>query len=379
MIFRLQNKSAVLIALITGLLLASKSMFALEGQRYKDEVFKNLSTQKNITYGEAYNVSKDKNETLKLDVYEPEDDSEQKRPAIIWMHGGGFTSSSKSEDNIVALCEAFTKRGYVNVSISYRLSEKQDLTAVLQAYEDGKAAVRWLRANAQTYRVDPERIVIGGSSAGAISALHVAYEENEGNSGTPGVSSDVAACVDLRGALSDLNTMEPHEAPLIIVHGTADVKVPFFMAQLLESRAQAIGLPYEMHALQGVGHNTWNFLDEKIGWISDFLLEQVIQGAPTSVGENVAPDAFELLQSHPNPVSLKSPQTTVRYELSRPGNVELRLYNILGQQVRLLAQGRHEAGSYSRRINITGLPAGLYFYQLQTSQQITTKKLVIVR
>src|SRR4029078_3560105 len=107
--------------------------------------------------------------------------------------------------------ETFAKRGYVAVSMNYRLLAPDSCTggagismecyvAGVAAVHDAQAAVRWLRANAAEYGIDPERIAIGGESAGGITATGVGvYAAEPGDSGNPGYPSDVQAWMSISG------------------------------------------------------------------------------------------------------------------------------------------------------------------------------------
>lgn len=243
--------------------------------RYQAEVFPQVSVAQNLPFGQA-STADGALQTLLLDFYEPAGDSENARPAMVWVHGGGFVGGDKATDPMVELATRFARRGYVCVSINYRLRsaaqmDDDPLGAIRDAKEDGKAAVRWLRANAAARRIDATRIAIGGSSAGGYTALSVAYEDGEGGSGNPGFSSQVGAVVDLWGALVDPGAMQAGEAPLLIVHGTADPTVAFSHAQELVARSQAVGIPCEFHPLAGKGHAPWEEMEAIIAWTAPFL------------------------------------------------------------------------------------------------------------
>lgn len=228
--------------------------------RYRDEVFPTVTTTSDVVYGNAPDQAGVAVE-LKLDVYRPAGDTVTARPAIIWVHGGGFRSGSKTSPEIVDEATTFAKKGYVTFSISYRLSPNgcfpiaaECLEAITDAREDAQAAVRFLRANAATYGVDTDRIGIAGTSAGAITALNVAYgPETVGNSGNPGYSSEVRAAVSLSGARI-LTTPNAGEAPALLFHGTADTIVPYSGATGTVSAAQAAGLEVYLTTWEGAGH-----------------------------------------------------------------------------------------------------------------------------
>lgn len=140
---------------------------------------------------------------LTLDLYKPKG-SKELLPAIVCLHGGGWRTGSKESFSRVA--RAFAEEGYVAVSINYRLSEEAQFPAHIM---DCKAAVRWLRANADKYGIDPDRIGATGHSAGghlaALLATSGGVAELEGDGGNAKFSSTIQAAVPM-GAQSDLET-----------------------------------------------------------------------------------------------------------------------------------------------------------------------------
>ncbi|MCF7848621.1 MAG: alpha/beta hydrolase [Kiritimatiellales bacterium] len=140
---------------------------------------------------------------LQLDLFKP---TKQKKPmpAIVCIHGGGWSKGNSRNFHKVA--EYLAERNYVAVSISYRLSGEAPFPAQIQ---DCKAAVRWLRANAEKHGIDPKRIGAIGHSAGghlaALLATSSGVEALEGDGGNAGFSSAIQAAVPM-GAQSDLET-----------------------------------------------------------------------------------------------------------------------------------------------------------------------------
>src|SRR2546423_8837559 len=118
-------------------------------------------------------------------------------PAIICIHGGGFRAGTRQGYD--GLCLKLAEQGYVAATVSYRLAPKYPFPA---AVHDTKAAVRWLRANAAKYQIDPERIGVTGGSAGGHLAQFLGVTaggtEFEGDQ-NPGVSSSVACVVNFYG------------------------------------------------------------------------------------------------------------------------------------------------------------------------------------
>jgi acetyl esterase/lipase len=228
--------------------------------RYRDAVFTGVTTTRDVTYGSA--VDQDgETVTLALDVYRPAGDTVTERPAIVWVHGGSFAFGSKTSPEIVDEATTFAKKGFVTVSINYRLSPNgcttvtaECVTAIVDAKHDAQAAVRFLRAHADDYDVDDSRIAIAGTSAGAITALNVGYgPEDVGNSGNPGFASTVRAAVSLSGARI-LTTPNAGEAAALLFHGTADGLVPYQWALDTVAAADQAGLQAFLTTFEGAGH-----------------------------------------------------------------------------------------------------------------------------
>ena len=208
--------------------------------RYRDVIFPNLTITTGLVYGSAPDLSGNP-VTLTLDMYRPTGDTQTSRPAIVLVHGGGFVAGDSTNSAMVKMANAFAKRGYVAVSINYRLlgdgncakedpPSQQCVNAAFAAQHDAQAAVRWLRANAATYRVDPARIAVGGGSAGAVTALAVAVNSTDpGDSGNPGYSSKVGGAISISGWIphDQASLFDPADSPILMFNGTADQSLPF--------------------------------------------------------------------------------------------------------------------------------------------------------
>ena len=115
-----------------------------------------------------------------LDAYMPPDsDTRDKRPVVVVMHGGGFTGGDKQDKDQVRYAYELSTRGYAVVTINYRLtgdawtwvSQKE----LFDAQEDFRAAIRYVRSVADDYKLDSDKVIISGDSAGAMTSLFVAY------------------------------------------------------------------------------------------------------------------------------------------------------------------------------------------------------------
>ncbi|MCB1251394.1 MAG: alpha/beta hydrolase [Acidimicrobiales bacterium] len=232
--------------------------------RYRDEVFASVTKTADITYGTAVRRDTNAEVSLLADVYAPSGDTAVARPLIIWVHGGSFKGGSKTSGEIVDQANVFAKKGYVSMSINYRLSPQgcaasgpttECVLAIIDAKHDAQAAVRYAKANAAALGIDPNRIAINGSSAGAITALNVGYDATEVGTGgsNPGQSSDVEAAVSLSGARL-MGTLDADDAPSLLFHGTADVVVPYAWAEATTTDAKAAGLESYLTAWDGATH-----------------------------------------------------------------------------------------------------------------------------
>jgi acetyl esterase/lipase len=281
---------AVLALLATGCDLRFLSIPGDGPTRYRDDVFAEVTVTPNLIYGTAVDQLGN-TVTLRLDVYQPTDDTVDARPAIVWVHGGSFRSGSRTSGEIVDQARTFAEKGYVSVAISYRLHptgctvvDVYCITAIHQAKYDAQAAVRWLRANATSYGIDTGRIAMGGSSAGAITALNVAYgaADTEAGGSNPGHPSTIVAAVSLSGA-KILDEPDPGEPAALLFHGTADTVVPYAWAEATVDAAVAAGTHTEMTAWDGAGHVPYSaHRTEIIDQTTNFLYHSMTLAAAAS-------------------------------------------------------------------------------------------------
>jgi acetyl esterase/lipase len=259
--------------------------------RYVDVVFDDIVKTSDIVYGSAVN-SNGVGEQLALDVYEPAGDTLEQRPVYVWAHGGSFKNGDK--DSVGPILD-YVRRGWVAMSIDYRLRPEMPagymgiltspdpvaatqvrLDAARDAQHDMQAAVRWARANAVTYGLDPGRIAVGGFSAGAETALLVGFNEHDpGASGNPAYSSAVAAAVSHAGVMAPVlqGSVDPGDPPIAILHGTDDLTVPYASAYLPCLATLAVLNTCEVYSFTGREHGVFG---EDLA--ADFLYRHVIRG-----------------------------------------------------------------------------------------------------
>ena len=257
---------AILAALLALAVLAGCTVPRPPGEgtiRYRDPVFTNGTVTRDLQYGSAPSQT-GQTVALKLDLYQPAGDAQTKRPVLVWVHGGGFSSGDKASGIAPDIGNTFAKLGYVVASINYRLISPgctgssirpACVTAAIDAQHDAQAAVRWLRANAATYRLDGTRIGIGGESAGAITAVLVGvHSEDPGTSGNPGFPSTVGGFVSISGGLPNGVFAGAGDAPGVLFHGTADAIVPFKWSADTTAALLHANVPVFLEIQEGAGH-----------------------------------------------------------------------------------------------------------------------------
>jgi acetyl esterase/lipase len=213
-------------------------------------------------------------ERLLLDIYQPTAAATKPRPAVVMIHGGSFTTLDKS--TMRPMGNFLARSGFVAVSVNYRLLDGSKNRWPAQL-DDVQRAVRWLRANAAKYNLDPNHIGAFGHSVGGQLAALLGMEDTRDDSDAAFAkySSRVQAVVDVSGP-SDLLTnrdadgdaaltllfggdftklpdawrsaspvfhVEKSNAPFLIVHGTSDPQVPIAQAQELYDKLQQTGVP----------------------------------------------------------------------------------------------------------------------------------------
>ena len=384
---------------------ASTPLSKGSGARYETKIFTSLLTT-NIQYGTAA--------TSILDIFEPSGDTSTSRPLVIFIHGGGFSSGDKAGSSTNwngILCENLAKRGYVVASINYRLtytqtSLAQRYQAMVRAVQDAKAAIRFFRKNATTYRIDPDQIFATGSSAGSITALHLAYLEQsevptayisdwslfdgslEGNSGNPGYSSSIQGVISNWGALGELDYMKSGDAPVFSVHGTNDVTISYdkspaynamnYGSKPITENALDKGIRAGLLLFSGAGHTLsssvtyFNQAADAIGgWLCTVL--KIYTESPSAINELQVTEGEQIVNVYPNP--LKQDKLTLRIEENGVwNNGKVQISDLQGKIVYQTSFGNNK----SLEINRSELPkSSIYFISVKYGQSIVAKKLIV--
>ncbi|MBI1789422.1 MAG: alpha/beta hydrolase [Acidobacteria bacterium] len=251
-----------------------------------------VSIEKNIPYGRYP-------ETV-LDVLQPKTKQKGKRPGVLLIHGGGWTGGTK-EQRVEYAALQWLWKGFVVANVEYRLAKAAPAPA---AVSDVLEAARWFRGHAGKYKVDPNRIVATGDSAGGHLALMVAMTPKTAELGTP---AKVAAVVDFYG-IADVNdqiggpnqrayavTWVPEQPgretlarrvspmtyirrdlpPILAIHGDSDKTVPYEHSAKLVQALQAAGAGAKLLSVPGHGHSMPQAtLDAQYGQIFAWLRER---------------------------------------------------------------------------------------------------------
>ena len=251
-----------------------------------------VSVEEGIVY------SKVGDKELQLDLARPE--GEGPFPALVFIHGGGWQGGNRAayrgEIEYVA-----ARKGYVAITVGYRLTDPDDKMKARHPFPDQihdvKAAIRWLRANASQYKVDPDHFGAIGASAGGhlslLAGLTDAKSGLEGTGGHPEQSSRVQAVVNYFGPTdmtyymnseiypkegpvygmvtrllggtdkevpeqyrlaSPIAHVTPDDPPVLTLQGDMDPLVPHKHAELLDEKMKAAGVPHDLVMFKGAGH-----------------------------------------------------------------------------------------------------------------------------
>ncbi len=377
-------------------------------------------TWSNVNY-----ANNDGNVRHDLDIYLP-DSGKGRFPVIVYIHGGGWQNGNKNNvDPVVPIIE----KGYALVSINYRLSGEAVYPAQIN---DCKAAIRWIRAHADTYNLNASRIGVIGSSAGAhlVALLGTSGDisshtvgnvtmDIEGNiGGNSGYSSRVQAVSDWYGptdflkmsdfpsnidhdapdspeskliggsiqenpdkcALADPITFASHDdAPLLIIHGTADMTVPFNQSELLyqalEPLFDSTGTEITLFPVDGAGHGFGSTMnDETFTMMADFFDRTINPSTAIKNGALSKKTPALLLKYYVNPINAT---INILYKQLSSGYTRIEMYNTAGKRCAILVDANMHAGIHTIIWNPAMYSSGTYFCKLITGGYESTHKVLL--
>lgn len=254
---------------------------------------------------------------LKLDLFFPKSSDPQPRPVAVNVHGGAWTRGAKWNGAGLIPMPELLKRGYVVVSINYRLAPRHKFPAPI---EDAKCAIRFLRAHAAQYNLDPNRIAaLGGSAGGHIVGLLGTADAGAGfdaSGGWTNESSRVQAVVDMFGPsdlvygleqgagslsrakkvfgaksadddvlrrASPVTYVSAEDPPFLLLHGEYDGLVPLSQSERMKAALERAGVPAELIIIKNAGHDffpAWgvpNPSRKQIGRLAADFLDRTFQ------------------------------------------------------------------------------------------------------
>jgi len=295
-------------------ILISNLIFSQCNGRYQTEIFDSVYINSNVYYSNIYTDNEHQ-----MDIYSPIEDTVTNRPVILYMHGGAFINGDKSDLDCVDFCKSFAKKGYVAVSVNYRLSndpqsfglyQQDQYTTVLKAVSDIKGAIRYFRKSVSSgnpYGIDENTIFIGGYSAGAVAAIHTAFIDDisdlpvsrsyvdfitgqmvsfnpqslintiggslEGDAGNFGFTSQINGVFSFAGGINDLDWIDSNDEPLVSCHGDLDQIVNYNCGPGLNiPTVFTLCGAAEMHPkanIEGIINDYVVFYEEEHEWCSD--------------------------------------------------------------------------------------------------------------
>lgn len=277
-------------------------------ERYSSVLFDEINTE-TVTY-----ATKD-GEALKMDIYIPQNDSDFERATLIYLHGGGFSTGTRDSEKIVEFCNRLAGYGYVVVSMSYRLSRKNKetgfgcdcpaedkLNTFIGAIQDIQDASYFLVENREQFGINPQKLILAGSSAGAEAALNAAYQPPMCYGLDSGPVS-YAGVISMAGAIPDTVVIYEESAiPSLFFHGTDDNLVPYATAphrycqkgqpgyivlngpHTIVQKLDKLHTPYWLHTTCGGAHEISDSpMTEYFDVITEFCQRFVIDSEKESV------------------------------------------------------------------------------------------------
>ena len=299
-----RRRLASLVLVIAVVTWGTQVAESAEGRRRRAD-FRDVNIVRDLVYKRV------DGHNLQLDIYSPNSISHP-LPVVLWIHGHRWSYGSKEQHPSVNLMA----HGYIVVSLDYRLSGEAPFPA---AIEDCKAAVRWLRANATTYHIDPDHIGAWGHSAGghlaALLGTSGGVAELEGAGDNPAFSSRVQAVCDMSGpsdilelyetvsslnngsgrrvksaveqflggsveqnrakaiAASPITYVSKDDAAFLIIHGENDMSIPVSQGEVFVEKLKAAGVDATLEIATGRGHSIGapRFASEIIGFFDKHL------------------------------------------------------------------------------------------------------------
>lgn len=370
-----------------------------DGNRYLNDVYPKLNITTDVQFGESTTIGGNV-KTLFMDIYEPSGDIAEKRPLIVFVHGGGFIFGSR--EDMAPLCEAFAHRGFVTATIDYRLIDGTVTDSigmadvVVKAVGDLRAAIRFFREDAATtnsYRIDPDYIFSGGASAGGVTASTSAMLDStdnipqymlsviaanggfSGNSSTnTQYSHKVRGLLNYSGSIPRDHWIDPQSPPFYSAHDEFDPVVPYgygtssifafpvysYGSGAMKIAADAAGVTNELFTVANSGGHVSYFQEPTAQIVMDAsaaFLHDILCNSQTSIAQNQqSAESSAAIRLYPNP---SNAEVTIEFE-NFVGNYTVDFFNVLGERVYKATDNTNVL-----RLNTNQFTSGIYFVKVQ--------------
>lgn len=410
-------KVAITLFLLHFLTFSTHAQLCTNDGRFTNDPFftdAQISQQLNVTFGNAIDWQGNTVD-LKLDAYYPtlSIDTLPLRPLILMVHGGGLISGDKV--NYTRVCKEFAKRGFVAVTINYRLGLNcatdtiSEEKAKYRAQQDIHAAFRFVSANATQLRVDTSWMFIGGGSAGSVASLGVVYlSQAEWNAFTPSLQgllgnlnnsgNNLTNSFTIKGIFNDWGAMlkesiQPSEMlPMVSFHGDADSTVAIdstfgggciHLEKSYGSRAMhnlliENGVCSDLSVKIGGGHGVYQDsifgTPFRVGRVACFFKSVFCNNCTSFYQEDSIPANCSTIAAIDDPISeseihiYPNPFFDKLTLADAQGNEVFTLFNQLGQ---IIYQGQS-----IEKQDFSDVKEGVYFLKIETSTRTRTLKLV---
>lgn len=401
-------------------------LVSAQNTRYLDPIFGSTRTN-GIQYGSAAPHNSTTPAPLYLDMYQPTGDTVSRRPVVLAFFGGSFIGGSTSASDIVAWCDSLSRRGYVAVAVGYRVGFNIFRTGAVvragyRALQDGRAAVRYLKEYADSFRIDTTQIFAVGNSAGAITALQIAYADDSNRPaesfGIPGGGSDstdmgcmdcsgnsyahtveIKAVVGLWGAVLDLAGADStDQTAALMFHSTDDTTVPIdsghalsnssfpvvYGSRLIHNRLVDLGKSSELYVYDGLGHNFYygsngafpnNYWDTirvpSINFLCRFNTYCDTTQIVSSVQRTQSDASAAPMRLFPNPA-----KELLHFQMpaqASEGEYSIEIFNAQGQALHSERAYLRPENGQIQTLTLRDMPAGFYVLRLVHTQSGTQR------
>lgn len=405
-------KSNLLILAVCALSFSSLSfaqgLSSCDGQRYKTAIFDEVDITKGVKFGQGTTIG-GKNQELFMDIYTPKGDEETSRPVIVLAFGGSFISGDRLQ--LQPICTEFAKKGYVAISMDYRLYDlplfpfpttDEMIDVVVKSMLDVEAAIEFLDEDARgsnTYGIDTDWIYIGGVSAGSIATSNYAMLDASDSMGSvlklalknnipiKGIGNTeprvkVAGVLNYSGALRSASFIDSGDPPVISFHDDGDNVVPYdgreieLLGQkiiyvdgslLIDSAATAVGVKSELHTFENsAGHVSYfsqpSTTTDVLNKSSVFMHDMICEGVNA-----VADQKIMAVDVYPNPIEGFVMLSGLK------GDETISLIRVTGEKV---ADIETEDLGDRLKMNTQDLESGIYFIEVRTESILQTLRII---